>query len=222
VGAFGHAAAFSFCQDKIMTTGGEGGMLLTSSDEIRDKAWSYKDNGKSPAAMRRAESSPGFRWVHERLGSNFRMTEMQAAIGRVQLRKLDDWLATRRAHARVYREAFAPLAALRTPEPGPGVHHAYYKFYTFVRPDALRRGWTRDRIMAALCELGVPCQSGSCPEIYREKVVTDLGLAPAQPLPVARDLGETSLMFLLHPTLTAEQVARMAQCAADLIASASR
>ena len=96
VGSFGDAAAFSFCQDKIITTGGEGGMLLLDDTAAWEKAWAYKDHGKSYDALFQREHPPGFRWVHESFGSNWRMTEMQAVIGRLQLRKLADWSARRR------------------------------------------------------------------------------------------------------------------------------
>ncbi|MFK8016107.1 MAG: DegT/DnrJ/EryC1/StrS family aminotransferase [Gammaproteobacteria bacterium] len=222
VGSFGDAAGFSFCQDKIMTTGGEGGMFLTNREDLWDAAWSFKDHGKRHATVHRKDHPPGFRWLHESFGSNFRLTEMQAAIGRVQLGKLNSWVDTRRAHASIFVDEFSGLGALRTPLPGADCRHAYYKFYTFVRPEALRSGWDRDRIMAAVVDAGVPCFSGSCPEIYREKALVDRGLSPSARLPVARELGETSLMFLVHPTLEAAQVRHMAIVAARVVAEATR
>ncbi len=221
VGSFGHAAAFSFCQDKIITTGGEGGMLLTNSDDVWERAWSLKDNGKSRSQVLRADSSPGFRWVHERLGSNFRMTEMQAAIGRIQLGKLEDWVATRRAHARVLLSAFKSFSVLRTPTPGLGYVHSYYKFYTFVREDKLAEGWTRDRILTSINECGVPCFSGACPEIYREKSMQAFTRGSVSPQPVAQELGRSSLMFLVHPTLTKAQLLRSTEVIASVLDNAT-
>lgn len=222
VGSFGDISAFSFCQDKIMTTGGEGGMVVTSSDDLWQRAWSYKDHGKSYATVHRKDHPLGFRWLHESVGNNFRLTEMQAAIGRVQIQRLGDWVHKRRALADAYVDRFAELPALRTAQPPANVVHAYYKFYTFVRPDALRENWSRDRIMQEIMSLGVPCYSGSCPEIYREKAITSRGLAPQKSLPVARELGETSLMFLVHPTLSLEQVQTMADIAAAVVQQATR
>ena len=222
VGSFGDLAAFSFCQDKIMTTGGEGGILLTDNDALWRRAWSYKDHGKSYDTVHRTDHPPGFRWLHESFGSNWRLTEMQAAIGLCQLAKLDPWIATRRAHSDIYRAAFDGLAALRTPAPDASLRHAYYKFYTFVRPQALKSGWDRDRILAETMAQDVPCFSGSCPEIYRERAIIDAGLSPDKPLKTAQTLGETSLMFVVHPTLSADQVATIADVAASVVRRAQR
>jgi dTDP-4-amino-4,6-dideoxygalactose transaminase len=206
VGSLGDAAAFSFCQDKIMTTGGEGGMLTTHDQQVWEKAWSFKDHGKSYGAVFGHAAAIGFRWLHESFGTNLRMTEMQAAIGRVQLRRLPLWLAARRRNAAVYTEQFQELPLLRVTVPPATTEHAYYKYYAFLRPERLRRGWSRDRIMKALSAEGIPCFSGSCSEIYLEKAFTRLGLQPPERLPIARQLGETSLMFLVHPTMNTTTV----------------
>ena len=202
VGSLGHVAAFSFCQDKILTTGGEGGMVTTNDRAIWERAWSRKDHGKSFDAVFQRTHPPGFRWLHEDFGSNYRMTEMQAAIGRRQLQKLDGWVETRRRFAAMLDAELSPISALRVTRPPESVHHAYYKYYAFVRPDQLREGWDRDRIMVAVSDSGVPCYSGSCSEIYQEAAFASAGYAPRERLPTARALGETSLMLLVHPTLT--------------------
>ena len=222
IGTYGHAAAFSFCQDKIMTTGGEGGMLLTSSRDLWEKAWSFKDHGKSKSAVESSDHPPGFRWLHESFGNNYRLTEMQAAIGRRQLAKLGEWVEARNERAQRYIDAFADLAALRTPVPAPEVTHAYYKFYTFVRPDALKRDWSRDRILSELQQRSVPGFQGSCPEIYLEKAVQNSSFSVSERLPVARELGETSLMFLVHPTLDLAVVEELAAAIADVVRMATR
>jgi dTDP-4-amino-4,6-dideoxygalactose transaminase len=201
VGALGHLAAFSFCQDKIMTTGGEGGLLTTNDEALWRAAWAYKDHGKSYDAVYHRRHRPGFRWLHESLGTNWRMTEMQAAIGRCQLRRLPDWLSARRRNASILAGSLRSLPLLRVPEPPPQVGHAWYKFYAFVRPERLARGWIRDQVMAAIVARGVPCFAGSCAEIYRERAFTQRNLGPLRPLATARALGATSLMFLVHPTL---------------------
>jgi dTDP-4-amino-4,6-dideoxygalactose transaminase len=206
VGSFGHAAAFSFCQDKIITTAGEGGMLVLDDEAAWKRAWAYKDIGRDYDAVYNRQHPPGFRWLTESFGSNWRLTEVQAAIGRIQLRKLSDWVARRRRHARRMAEALGGMAALRIPNPPADVGHAYYKFYVFVRPELLVPGWDRDRIMAGINAQGVPCSVGSCSEIYREKAFRDRGWGPEQPLTVARELGQTSLMFVVHPTLSDEAV----------------
>ena len=200
VGSLGHMAAFSFCQDKILTTGGEGGMVTTNDEHLWNRAWSYKDHGKSYDAVFRREHPPGFRWLHESFGTNWRLTEMQSALGRVILRKLPEWVSIRRKHAAQLTECFHSMPALRVTEPSSEVQHSYYKYYVFVRTERLRRGWNRERIMAQIEAAGVPCFSGSCSEIYLERAFAGEKL-PAPYLPVARELGETSLMFLVHPTL---------------------
>lgn len=222
VGSIGHAGAFSFCQDKIITTGGEGGLLALNDTEIWKKAWAYKDHGKSYDAVYNKEHPPGFRWLHESFGTNWRMLEVQAAIGRLQLRKLPGWIETRRAHAALLNERFAKHPALRLTLPPEEIYHSYYKYYVFVRPEQLAEGWDRDRIMNAVVAEGVPCFSGSCSEIYLEKAFTDAGFGPQERLGVAKELGETSLMFLVHPTLGTEEVERMADVVDRVMAQAQR
>ena len=204
VGSMGDINSFSFCQDKIMTTGGEGGLVTTNSEELWERAWSFKDHGKSYDAVYRRQHAPGYRWLHEQFGTNWRLTEMQSAIGRVLLRKLDAQVAIRRRHAVRLNTAFAEIPALRTTVPPAHTFHSYYKYYVFVRPERLAPGWSRDRIQAAILAEGIPCFSGSCSEIYLEKAFD--GTRPGQRLPAARELGETSLMFLVHPTLSEREV----------------
>jgi hypothetical protein len=222
VGSLGDAGAFSFCQDKIITTAGEGGLLATRDEELWRRAWSFKDHGKDWDAVYNRQHAPGFRWVHESFGTNWRLTETQAAIGRLQLRKLPAWREARDRNAARYVEAFAGLEALRVPQPPADTEHAWYKFYAYVRPEALKAGWSRDRLIAEISARGVPCFSGSCSEIYLEKAFDQTDLRPRERLAVARELGETSLMFLVHPTLTPEQAARMGSAAAEVVRSASR
>lgn len=201
VGSLGHMAAFSFCQDKIMTTGGEGGLVTTNDERLWELAWSFKDHGKSYEAVHHRLHPPGFRWLHESFGTNMRMTEMQAALGRVILEKLPEWVALRRKYSARLTDCFRSLPAFRVTEPPSETKHSYYKYYVFVRPERLREGWTRDRIMAEVSAVSVPCFSGSCSEIYLERAFSE-EMRPAKTLPVARELGETSLMFLVHPTLS--------------------
>lgn len=201
VGSIGHVGAWSFCQDKIITTGGEGGMLTLSREDWWKKAWAYKDHGKSWNAVFQQAHPPGFRWLHESFGSNWRMTEIQACIGRIQLSRMPEWHHRRARHARVLSERFSTSCALRVPQPKAGVEHAWYKFYAFVRPELLREGWSRDRIMAEVNVAGVPCYSGTCSEVYLEKAFDLHGFHPKVRLHNAQELGETSLMFLVHPTL---------------------
>jgi dTDP-4-amino-4,6-dideoxygalactose transaminase len=205
VGSLGDVAAFSFCQDKIMTTAGEGGMVTTNLAELWNSMWSFKDYGKSYDAVYHREHAPGFRWLHESFGTNSRLTEVQSAVGRVQLRKLPQGLSVRRKYAQILTDEFATLPCLRVTVPPKHIEHAYYKYYAFVRLEALRPEWTRDRIIEAINAEGIPCFSGSCSEIYLERAFPP-EWRPRERLTVARELGETSLMFLVHPTLTEEHI----------------
>lgn len=206
VGSNGHIGAWSFCQDKIMTTGGEGGMVTTNDRELWSAMWSFKDHGKSWEAVYQREHPPGFRWLHESFGTNWRMIEVQAAIGRVQLRRIAEWHALRLANARKIWRVADSLVGLRAPCPGEGVEHAAYKCYVFIETQHLSADWSRDRIIEEIMAAGVPCYSGSCSEIYLEKAFEGTGWRPHERLAVARELGETSLMFLIHPTLTAAEI----------------
>ncbi|RSZ40114.1 DegT/DnrJ/EryC1/StrS aminotransferase family protein [Variovorax beijingensis] len=212
VGSIGHVGAWSFCQDKIMTTGGEGGMVTTNDESLWRAMWEFKDHGKSHEAVFKREHPPGFRWLHESFGTNWRMLEMQAVIGRIQLRRMADWTVQRTRHADSLWVACRPHAAVRVPAVPEGSVHAHYKCYVYVQPERLAPGWNRDRIVNAIQALGVPCYQGSCSEVYLEKAFDGTGWRPAERLPVARSLGETSVMFLVHPTLTAAEMD--ASCAA--------
>lgn len=222
VGSIGRVGAWSFCQDKIITTGGEGGMVTTNDEGMWSRVWSYKDHGKSWEALYETEHAPGFRWVHNSFGTNMRMLEMQAAIGRIQLRRIDEWHRRRTDNANRLAAAFSKCSALRTPMPPDDVEHAWYKFHVFVRPESLKRNWTRERIMAEIGAAGVPCQSGSCSEIYLEKAFDGTGWRPKNRLPVARELGENSLMLLVHPTLTEEEIDRTCNVVTEVARRAAR
>lgn len=222
VGSLGHVAAWSFCQDKIMTTGGEGGMLTTNDAGIWKRAWSYKDHGKSWDQVYATTHPPGFRWLHESFGTNWRLTEIQSAIGRIQVKKMPQWHAARVSNAQAILDTCEKFSeTLRVPVPPRHVEHAWYKCYVFVRPQGLAAGWTRDRIIAEFDSLGVSCFTGSCSEVYLEKAFDMTGFRPKSRLPVAARLGETGLMFPVHPTLTAEDIKRTCRAIEQVMGMAS-
>jgi len=212
VGTFGHAGTFSFCQDKIITTAGEGGMLITNDETVWQRACAYKDHGRSMAAMERAAHSGGyeFKYVVDSFGTNWRMTEVQAAVGRVQLRKLDQWVETRRRNAALLDAMLADIPGIRVTVPPEQAYHAYYKYYAHVDPSALATGWSRARILDEMNARGVVCLQGTCAEIYREKAFVDAGFAPAERLPVAAELDATSIMLLVDPTYSESDMMRTA------------
>jgi dTDP-4-amino-4,6-dideoxygalactose transaminase len=206
VGSWGHMAAFSFCQDKIMTAGGEGGMVTTSDEYLWKKAWAFKDHGKSYDSVYNKKHPPGFRWLHETFGTNWRMSEMQAAIGRIQLKKLDSWLQLRNTFAKIYRDFFSQFSFIHVPWPEDNIKHACYKFYIFIKRDYLQIV-DRDRLIEDINSAGVRCFSGSCSEIYKEKCFDYLPAArPINRLVNAKLLGESSVMFEVHPTLSEDCV----------------
>lgn len=212
VGSLGHIAAFSFCQDKIMTTGGEGGMVTTNDKELWSKMWAYKDHGKSWDIVHKQEHPPGFRWLHDSIGTNWRMTEMQAVLGRIQLKRLATWTEHRLANANKIWDTARQYTALRVPEVPDNIGHAAYKCYVFVEAEMLKPEWNRDRVMDEINALGIPCFSGSCSEVYLERAFDGTGFIPSQRLPIAKELGETALMFLVHPTLSDDEISQT--CAA--------
>lgn len=220
VGTIGDIGAWSFCQDKIMSTGGEGGMVTTNDKSLWLRMWSYKDHGKSWDAVYGRTHAPGFRWIHESFGTNWRMLEIQGAIGRIQLRHMKEWSACRTANAARIAQTCQQFPVVRVPTVPAYATHAYYRMYAFVQPQQLASGWTRDRIVKEINGQGVSCFQGACPEIYLEKAFDGTGFRPAYRLSVARELGETSLSFLVHPTLTDAEIRTMQEVIADVLGRA--
>jgi dTDP-4-amino-4,6-dideoxygalactose transaminase len=236
VGSIGDVAAWSFCQDKIMTTGGEGGMVTTNDRDLWSAMWSYKDHGKSWEAVYERDHPPGFRWLHESFGTNWRMLELQSTIGRIQLSRMPSWTSARVHNATIISDALQPFSSNDGPVRVPafkctncsfakctkGCQHAYYKFYAYVRPENLKSDWSRDRIVEKIKGLGVPCFQGSCSEVYLERAFEGTGWRPEPRLPVAKELGETSLMFLVHPTLTKSEMEKTAAVLSDVLSQAQK
>lgn len=203
-----------------MTTGGEGGMVTTDDHDLWARIWSYKDHGKSWGAVYERKHEQGFRWLHDTFGTNARMLEFQAVIGRIQLRRMPEWHGSRAANAARLAKACRPFDVVRVPTVADNCVHAYYRFYAFVRPECLAPGWTRDRIVEEIVVGGVPCYHGSCSEIYREKAFDGTDLRPAERLPVASELGDTSVMLLVHPTLTEAEIDRTCDALANVLSGA--
>ncbi len=224
VGTIGDIGAFSFCQDKIMTTGGEGGMLVTSSEALRDAAWAMKDHGKSFAKVRGAapHDSTAFRWLHDTVGSNWRMTEMQSAIGLAALPKVGGWISQRTGNAHAIADCLSTFSAIRVPDAPEHMRHAYYRLYGFIVPENLSDGWDRDRIARAIVAEGIPCGVGTCSEIYLERSFDLAGLSPTNRLPVARELGDTALAWLVHPTLEANDIRDVCTALEHVMTKATR
>jgi dTDP-4-amino-4,6-dideoxygalactose transaminase len=233
VGSIGHIGAWSFCQDKNMTTGGEGGMVTTNDAALWRAMWSFKDHGKSYEAVYERQHPPGFRWLHESFGTNWRMLEMQAVIGRLQLQRISEWSDARKRNAEVVWATCREFPALRVSQikcascsgncksADASCQHAHYKCYVYVEPERLAIGWTRDRIIEAINAQGVPCYQGICSEVYLEKAFDGTGWRPQDSLPVAKGLGETSLMLLVHPTLTEVEISKTCEAIKKVMIEAS-
>ncbi|GEA52349.1 aminotransferase [Vibrio inusitatus NBRC 102082] len=222
VGTIGHIGAWSFCQDKIMTTGGEGGMVTCNDESLWRKMWSYKDHGKSYEAVYEREHAPGFRWLHESFGTNWRMTEMQGAIGRIQLNRMQEWTRARQSNSAIIDEIAVKFNIVRTVKVPDYISHAAYKHYLFVNSEFLADGWTRDRIVDEIVKRGVPAYQGSCSEVYLEKAFDNTPWRPEQRLKNAVELGKTSLMFLVHPTLSSEEIALTCNVLDEVFAQAQK
>lgn len=221
VGSIGHVGCWSFCQDKIMTTGGEGGMVTTNDEALWKSMWAYKDHGKSWDAIYNKVHPPGFRWLHESFGTNWRLTEIQSAIGRIQLKRMPEWTLKRQHNAKLIDETCAQFSSLRLVDIPKHMEHAAYKHYVFVKPDLLNDDWTRDKIVEEINRQGVPCMQGSCSEVYLEKAFEGTGYRPKERLSVAKELGETSLMFLVHPTLTELELMKTCAVISSVMKNAS-
>ncbi|KGK10173.1 DegT/DnrJ/EryC1/StrS family aminotransferase [Vibrio navarrensis] len=222
VGTIGHIGAWSFCQDKIMTTGGEGGMVTTNDHALWSTMWSYKDHGKSYDAVYNRQHPPGFRWLHESFGTNWRMTEIQGVLGRIQLQRMAEWTAKRQNNGKLIDQAVADLPVVRRVEVANYIEHAEYKHYLFVNPEQLKQDWSRDRIVEEINAAGVPAYQGSCSEIYREKAFDNTPWRPTERLPNAVKLGDTSLMFLVHPTLTEQEMEKATQVIRHTLLAATK
>jgi dTDP-4-amino-4,6-dideoxygalactose transaminase len=221
VGSFGDIGCFSFCQDKIISTAGEGGMVVTDNKDIFQRMWSRRDHGKDFERCHTTKNAPGFNWLVTSFGTNWRLTESQSAIGRLQLQKLPQWTAMRRENAATLDAALSSLGAVSLPAPPAHFGHAYYKYCGLIDPDALKSGWSRDQICNALNEKGVPMRVGSCPDISLEPAFSGTyGTQPAHPN--AKSIADRTFMLPVHPTLSAGNMTFIADVVRDVILAATR
>jgi dTDP-4-amino-4,6-dideoxygalactose transaminase len=228
VGAWGNASVFSFCQDKIISTGGEGGMLLLDEEAYFKKAWAYKDIGRSYDAVFHRQHPAGFRWLTETAGSNFRMTEFQAAIGLMQLAKLPKWIEKRNEHAETIIEVLKTFEFLNVPTfiNRPGNVNAYYRLYAIIKEDyksiILANETLRDAIVNQLVSAGVPCFFGACAEVYREKLFVDAGYHPKSTHTNAHYFSNHAFCFLVHHTITASEIQHIATLIKHVLSSVDK
>ena len=205
-----------------MSTGGEGGMVVFRDRDNWSRAWSFKDHGRNFEKVHSQDHPPGFRWLNDSFGSNYRMTELQASIGRFQLRKLDEWVANRQRLASVLDSFFDGCSLLRQAIPPENIVHARYKYYTYIKTEELKTSYSVERVIGEFSEYGIPCSSGSCSEIYREKAFVESGFVPEARHNVAKELGETSLVFLVDPTLTEDDMSYICDASVEIFRKAAR
>ena len=201
VGSYGDISAWSFCQDKIMTTGGEGGMVTTNNLSLYKKAWSIKDHGKNYDLVFNKKHDFGFRWLHTDIGTNYRMMPIQAVIGLEQLILLDNWVNHRREIANIYNQSLKNINGVRITVPKDNVFHSYYKYYFFIDPSKFKI--SRNDIIQEINKNEVPAFVGSCGEVYMEESMTDY--KPDERLKNSITLFDTSIMLLCDPTISLDK-----------------
>ena len=212
IGSFGNISTWSFCQDKIISTGGEGGMISTNSKNLYLKMWSLKDHGKNFNKVFKKKYKQGFKWLHDDLGSNYRMTEIQAAIGREQLKSLKKQIKKRNFIANLYlnslKDYYRKFNLIIEPnfkcktcpiknkkKMCNQCKHSFYRLNFFLNINKIKR----DQLICQLNNQKINCGVGSCPEIYREKVFKKYNHAPKNRLQNAKFLGEKSITFPINP-----------------------
>jgi len=214
-GSFGDISTWSFCQDKIISTGGEGGMISTNNKRLWLKLWSLKDHGKNYRSVYFKNHKTGFKWLHDDLGSNYRMTEIQAVIGREQLKSLDKQIKKRNMIAKLYinelEDYYTKYKIFKKPnfryqtylskENNHNVH-AFYRLNLFINKNKI----SQNKLIQQFNKYKINCGVGACPEIYREKIFKKLKLYPKKRLINSKLLGETSIMFPINPNASIKKV----------------
>ncbi len=201
VGTLAHATELSFHPVKLITTA-EGGAIVTDDEALADRAARFRTHGitRDPALMERNDGP----WHYEQhdLGFNYRLTDVQAALGSSQLRRLDAFVARRRAIAARYLEAWADLHALTLPVVREGVEPAWHLFVVRVS-DAALRGAFFDRLRA----LGLGVQVHYIP-VHHHPYYRDLGFRPGS-CPVAEDFSARAVSLPIFPLMTDSEVERV-------------
>lgn len=200
VGTWGDINAWSFCQDKIITTGGEGGMITTNNKQLYELAWSLKDHGKDYNTTLNKQHKPGFRWLHTNIGTNWRMMPIQAVIGIHALDELNNWVEHRRKIANIYNENLKNIDGIRLTIPNKNIFHSYYKYYFFIEPHKFKI--SRDNIINLINKENIFCQVGSCGEIYKEIALNDY--KPKHNLVTTQSLFDTAIMLKCDPSISEE------------------
>jgi perosamine synthetase len=209
VGSLGDVACFSFHPRKSITTG-EGGMLVTNDAAIARRADVLRNHGASISEEQRHHGpQPYLLASFDELGFNYRMTDLQAAIGLVQLAKLDTFIAERDRWARFYRDQFADIDWLRQPHAPNDGHHAWQAYVTYVDPD--RAPLPRNELMARLHAMGVATRPGTHAVHMLDYYRRHFG-CQADDLPAARDCERNTMAIPLHNRMTEDDYSYVVDC----------
>ncbi len=200
VGTIGRVGCFSFWEDKIMTTGGEGGAVITDDDALAERMRRIRHHGEGPMAgdpSRRPSGAPqGARsYYHLELGYNYRMTSMQAATGLVQLRRLDEYVEARRRNAAYLSERLGEIDGVEAPFVAEYAVHSYYKYIGWLRPET---GIDISDFVRAVAAEGVPISRRYPTPLPRQPVFRGF---EAGACPVAERLAGELFTLLVHPTV---------------------
>jgi perosamine synthetase len=202
IGSHGRLACFSFHPRKTISVG-EGGMVTTDDPALAERARRLRSHAASVSDHVRHQARGLVYEEYRELGYNYRMTDLQAAIGLEQLGKLDRFLARRRAIARLYDEAFAPLPEVQIPAHPPYAEHAYQSYAIKLTPTC---GRARDEVMRDLIEHGISCRRG-IPPIHLEPLYVERNGRVS--LPVTEAVAAQSIFIPIFAGLTSDDQARV-------------
>jgi perosamine synthetase len=204
-GSFGDAAVFAFYPNKQITTG-EGGCIVTDNARTAELCRSMADQGRGDGG-----------WLHHiRLGHNYRIDEMSAALGVSQLGRLDEIVRSRARVAAAYLEALADIEGIVLPRVADGVHMSWFVFV--VRLAEQYRRTDRDRVLQELSSAGIGCRDYFQPIHLQPFVREALGTRPGQ-FPVTERVGDRTIALPFYPQLRAADIERVARTLREAVRS---
>jgi perosamine synthetase len=211
VGTIGRVGCFSFWEDKIITTGGEGGCVITDDDSLAERLRRIRHHGEGPV-----EEGGERAYFHVELGYNYRMTSMQAATGLVQLRRLVEYLEKRRRNAAYLSERLGEIDGIEPPFVAEGAVHSYYKYICRLRPET---GVEIAAFVRAVAAEGVPVSRRYPTPLPRQPVFR--GMA-AGDCPVAERLSGELFTLLVHPTVETGDLDDVVEAVAKVVRNRQR
>ena len=214
VGSFSDISVFSYCQDKIISTGGEGGMIATNNKKLNDRIWSLKEIGKNKEKFFKINSlSNDFPYVHDTIGTNARITEIQSCIGNYQLKQLKSYIRARNENAKIFFNKLKNCKHLIIPNHNSQITHSYYRYTVIISNEKL----SRSILMKNLKKKGVACTVGGCPTIYNEKYFVEKFNVNIKNYPNAEYLKNRTLSFLVDQTISKKEINKVSSILLDQI-----